>query len=68
VRGWERAAAATSGLFARGVDAAAGRSARVWIESGLACLAAVLAATTLLFRDWIEIVFRVDPDRGSADG
>ena len=39
---------------------------RVLGESALACLSALLAVTTLLWRDWIELVFRVDPDRGSG--
>jgi hypothetical protein len=38
-------------------------SFRFWIESGLAF---VLLIATVLWRDWIEIVFGVDPDAGSG--
>jgi hypothetical protein len=37
-----------------------------WIEAGLSLLSAVLLVATLLWKDWIEIVFRVDPDAGSG--
>jgi hypothetical protein len=36
------------------------------IERALACGSGVLFALTLLWKDWIEVVFRVDPDRGSG--
>ena len=39
---------------------------RFWLESGLAVMSVVLLLATLLWRDWIEIVFRVDPDHGSG--
>jgi len=64
--GSKRAAAALRGLFASGLDAPGDRRARIWIERGLACLSALLAVTTLLWRDWIEIVFRVGADGGSG--
>ena len=64
--GSRRAAAAIGILFARFIRVPADRRVRVWSESALACLAALLALTTLLWRDWIEIVFHVDPDRGSG--
>ena len=35
---------------------------RFWLESGLAVMSVVLLLATLLWRDWIEIVFRVDPE------
>jgi hypothetical protein len=40
-----------------------------WIESALAGAAAALALATLVWRDWIEWVFGVDPDQqsGSAE-
>jgi hypothetical protein len=36
---------------------------RFRLEAGLAALSGVLALDTLLWRDWIELVLRVDPDR-----
>ena len=39
---------------------------RFWVELGLATVTATLFVITLLWRDWIEIVFRVDPDNGSG--
>lgn len=36
------------------------------IEASLAVATFVLAVVTIVWRDWIEIVFRVDPDRGSG--
>jgi hypothetical protein len=39
---------------------------RFWLELGLAASSAVLLLLTLVWRDWIELVLRVDPDRGSG--
>jgi len=39
---------------------------RFWIESLLAALSAILSVVTLVWHDWIEIVFGVDPDHGSG--
>jgi uncharacterized membrane protein YidH (DUF202 family) len=39
---------------------------RWWIETGLATLAFGLAVLTLFWKDWIEAVFRVDPDHHSG--
>jgi hypothetical protein len=39
---------------------------RFWIESLLAGLSAILSVVTLVWHDWIEIVFGVDPDHGSG--
>jgi hypothetical protein len=66
VSGSRRAAAAFGDLFARGSDVRADRRVRVWTERVLACLSALLAVTTLVWQEWIEFVFRVDPDRGSG--
>ena len=37
-----------------------------WIEALLALGNAVLLVMTLVWKDWIEIVFDVDPDAGSG--
>jgi hypothetical protein len=37
-----------------------------WIEALLALGNAVLLLLTVLWKDWIEIVFNVDPDAGSG--
>ncbi|MEA2685800.1 MAG: hypothetical protein QOE93_995 [Actinomycetota bacterium] len=39
---------------------------RFWIESSLALLTGILAVITLISREWIEVVFHVDPDQGSG--
>ena len=39
---------------------------RFWIESALALLSGALTVLTLLWTDWIELVFRVDPDAGNG--
>jgi uncharacterized membrane protein YtjA (UPF0391 family) len=36
------------------------------LEAGLATLASVLFVVTLVWRDWIELVFHVDPDGGNG--
>jgi hypothetical protein len=41
--------------------------ARFWVELGLALAAAVLAVVTLIWHDWIEILFEVEPDGGSGE-
>jgi hypothetical protein len=35
---------------------------RFWLETGLAIITGILFIITLVQRDWIEIVFNVDPD------
>lgn len=42
------------------------RRIRFWIEVGLAVVAAALALLTLITREWIELLFGVDPDAGSG--
>jgi hypothetical protein len=39
---------------------------RFWIEAGTAVATAVLALLTLVWPDWIELIFRVDPDGGNG--
>jgi hypothetical protein len=48
------------------VPMSAASRARFWIEAALAALSGVLCVLTLVWRDWIEAVFRVDPDRQSG--
>lgn len=37
-----------------------------WIEAALALVNAALLVVTVVWNDWIEIVFDVDPDAGSG--
>ncbi|HEX7581452.1 MAG TPA: hypothetical protein VF321_00070 [Gaiellaceae bacterium] len=39
---------------------------RFWIESALAGASAFLFALTLVWKDWIEAIFGVDPDHSSG--
>lgn len=39
---------------------------RFWVEIGLAVFAALLFVLTLITREWVEIIFGVDPDGGSG--
>jgi hypothetical protein len=39
---------------------------RFWVEAALAMLSPFLVFLTVLWKDWIEIVSRVDPDRHSG--
>lgn len=39
---------------------------RFWIEVALAVMAAGLAVLTLITREWIELLFGIDPDQGSG--
>lgn len=39
---------------------------RIGIEIALAVLTAGLAVLTLISREWIELIFGVDPDNGSG--
>ncbi len=41
--------------------------ARFWVELGLAVAAALLAVVTLIWHDWIEILFQVEPDGGISE-
>jgi hypothetical protein len=37
-----------------------------WVESVVAAACFLLAVLTLVTREWIEVIFGVDPDRGSG--
>jgi hypothetical protein len=39
---------------------------RFWIEVGLAVFSALLLLLTLVWKDWIEVVLRIDPDHGNG--
>ncbi|MGY1703309.1 hypothetical protein ACI79C_01955 [Geodermatophilus sp. SYSU D00697] len=40
---------------------------RFWVEVVLAVTAAALAVVSLIWHDWIEILFEVEPDGGSGE-
>lgn len=48
----------------RGIGVAVRR--RFWVEAASAWLSLALAVLTLLWRNWIEVAFGFDPDRGSG--
>lgn len=57
-----------SGLLSRRQD---GRGARhvgigFWVRLALAAASAALLVVTMAWPDWIELVFRLDPDHGSG--
>jgi hypothetical protein len=41
-------------------------SQRFWIELALSVASAALVALTVLWNDWIELVFRIDPDAAAG--
>ena len=41
-------------------------SARFWIETALAVLTGILVVVTVITREWIELLFGVDPDGGDG--
>lgn len=42
------------------------RRTRFWIEVTLATLSGIFFLMTVLWRDWIEIIFGIDPDNGDG--
>jgi hypothetical protein len=43
-----------------------GRRIPVWFDDVIAATSAGLLVLTLLWRDWIEVIFRFDPDQRSG--
>lgn len=39
---------------------------RFWLETGMGTITGILFVITLMWRDWIEIVFGVTPDSGNG--
>lgn len=39
---------------------------RFWVETGMALFSAAVLLLTLLWNNWIEIIFKVDPDQGNG--
>ena len=39
---------------------------RFWLETGVAIATGILFVITLVQRDWIEVVFGIDPDNSSG--
>jgi len=39
---------------------------RFWLEAGAATLTGVLFLITLFWHDWVEIIFKVDPDHSNG--
>ena len=39
---------------------------RFWLETVIAIVASILFVITLVWHDWIEIIFNVDPDQASG--
>ena len=39
---------------------------RFWVETALGSVTAALVLLTLVSREWIELLFRVDPDGGNG--
>jgi uncharacterized membrane protein YcjF (UPF0283 family) len=49
------------------MSVAVGRARRrFWVEASLAAACILAFALTLAWREWIEALFRVDPDAGSG--
>ena len=40
---------------------------RFWVESGAATLTGVMLVVTALWPDWIELMFKVEPDGGGGE-
>jgi len=57
-----------SGLLSRHQHGPGARhvGAGFWVRLALAAASAVLLVVTIAWPDWIELVFRLDPDHGSG--
>jgi hypothetical protein len=57
-----------SGLLSRHQHGPGARHAGIgfWVRLALAAASAVLLVVTMAWPDWIELVFRLDPDHGSG--
>jgi hypothetical protein len=42
------------------------RTTKFWIESWVAAASGLLCVITFIRQDWVELVFDVEPDRGSG--
>jgi hypothetical protein len=40
---------------------------RFWLETGIAIVTGIFFVITLVWNDWIEIVFKVDPDNNNGN-
>jgi hypothetical protein len=43
-----------------------GMRRRFWLEAALASISGLLAVATIVWPDWVELVFRIGPDEGSG--
>ena len=41
---------------------------RFWFESIFSLITGIMSVGTLVWHDWIEIIFRVDPDKRNGSG
>jgi hypothetical protein len=39
---------------------------RFWVETGLAALSGILVVMTIIWNDWAELIFGIDPDEGNG--
>lgn len=39
---------------------------RFWLETGMAIVTAILFLITLVWHNWSEVIFNIDPDQGSG--
>ena len=56
----------TSRKLSKGVNVKNPILVRFWIALGIAVASTILLLGTALWKDWIELVFRVDPDSYSG--